>query len=246
MSPCENIPEPELERFKIEIQDERTNPDRFKDALENELKIERFVSKLTKISNFFGEYGTANPNDLSVRLVDGKFGEGTIKGSTIEIQIPDTSGLVDETKTALGSLIEKNTEEEKEEISKQLVLAVASSTILHEATHGLLDSKPDSKFATEMEEISGIENVEGKYSTLLDEGITYAIQELFAPEIEPVGSIAPRINEKDEEIVKLRKKLGQKIRPLIEPYLLNNNKMDDDFIKKSTQELKEILFNNQS
>lgn len=243
MSHFENSTTSETEKFKIEIIDDRDIKNKFKDALEDRLGQDSINTKLTKISQFFGEYSEREPKELSIKLVEGKFGEGTIKGSTIEIQIPNTNNLVDETKTALESLMENNTQEEKEKISKQLILAVTSSTILHEGTHGLLDSKPGSKLAKEMEELSGIENIEGKFSTLLDEGITYAIQEIFAPEIEPVGSIAPRINENDREIVKIRKDLGHKLKPMVETYLNLGKKMDRDFIIKSTQELKEILVN---
>ena len=234
-----------VENFKIEIDDKRTNPDTFKGALEKSLDLENIDTKLAGISQFFGEYGATKPTDLSIRLIDGKFGEGTIKDSTIEVQIPDIKNLVSETKTALGSLLEKNSEEEKEVISKQLILAVISSTILHEGTHGLLDSKPGSKFATEVEELSGIENIEGKISTLLDEGIVYAIQEIYAPEIKPIGSIAPRINENDREDVKMRKELGHRLRPIVENYLNLGKSMDRNFIAMASQELKEILINSQ-
>ena len=240
MCSCENL-KAEVESFGIEIQDDRTNPDRFKVALENQLEFEGIEKKLIKISKFFGKYSDTDPKDLSIRLVDGKFGEGTIKNSMIEIQIPDTSGLVNETKIALASLIRKNTEQEKEEVSKKLILAVATSTILHEATHGLLDSKPGSKLAAEMEEILGIENIQGKFSTLLDEGITYAIQEIFASEIEPIGNVAPRINKNDREIVKLRKELGHKLKPRVENYLNHGKEMDHGFIKEAAKQLQETL-----
>lgn len=241
MSPSENLPTPEIENFKIEIIDDITTKDTFKKALEERLEIDSINTKLTKIYQFFDKYSQRKPEDLSIKLVDGKFGEGTIEDSTVIIQIPNTSVLVDETKTALESLMKNNTQEEKEKISKQLILAVTSSTILHEATHGLLNSKPDSKFATKMEELSEIENVGGKYSTLLDEGIAYAIQEIFAPEIEPVGSIDPRINEKDSEIVKMRKALGHELKPMVETYLNLGNKIDDEFLKKATKQLQETL-----
>jgi hypothetical protein len=243
MSSCENLTTPEMENFKIEIKDDRTNKDRFKDALENELETESVSTKLTKISNFFGEFCETDPKDLSVRLIDGGFGEGTIKGNVVEIQTPNTRDLVNQTTADLGYLMKNSTEEEKEEISKQLILAVTASTILHEATHGLLNSRPGSKFATEMEETAEIDNAEGKISTLLDEGITYAIQEVFAPEIKLIGSVAPRINKDDREIVKIRKELGHKLKPMVETYLNLGKSMNRDFITKSSQELKEVLIN---
>jgi len=96
-----------------------------------------------------------------------------------------------------------------------------------------------------VEELSGIENIEGKISTLLDEGIVYAIQEIYAPEIKPIGSIAPRINENDREDVKMRKELGHRLRPIVENYLNLGKSMDRNFIAMASQELKEILINSQ-
>ncbi len=228
-------------KFVMKIEDTRTNPDTFKEALSAQLETEDISKKLTAISNFLGEFCETDPKDLSVRLVEGTFGEGTIKDTVAEIQIPNTRDLVDQTINNLESVIEKNTEEQKKEISKQLILAVTASTILHEATHGLLNSKPDSKFALKMEELSGIKNVGGYFSTLLDEGIAYAIQEIFAPEVEPVGSIAPRINEKDSDIVKMRKELGHELKPMVETYLNLGNKIDDEFLKEAIKQLQETL-----
>jgi len=230
--------------FEIKIEDSRTIKDLdFPRDLSERIITDKVHEALIKARKFFGEYAAANPQDLTVNLVDGTFGEGTIKKTSIEVQVPSIEALFSNTRAFLEPMLEDASKEEKDKLTKQLVLATTASTILHEGSHGLLNSRPDSKFASDMEQILGIENTNGKFSTLLDEGIAYAIQEIYAPEIKPIGSLAPRINEDDREIVKWRKRLGQKLRPTVEKYTILGKSIDKEFFKEASHSLYEILLN---
>jgi len=91
--------------------------------------------------------------------------------------------------------------------SDVLSTALTASTALHEGVHGLLDSRPGSKFVSEFEAVTGFPNEQGRASSLLDEGIAYAVQGIYAPDVEPIGSLAPVARETDQREVRQRKLL---------------------------------------
>lgn len=227
--------------FKINIEDGRTIPNEIqKDKLSERLKTDKIDIVLGKVHNFLGEYTDAAPKNLSIELIDGVFGEGTIKETTVKLQMPSREKVILDTKEALEPMFKNKTNEEKDESAEQLVMAVASSTVLHEGVHGLLDSKPGSKFSSELAKAFGVDNDEEKISTFLDEGIAYAIQEIYAPDVPPIGNLAPRVNERDREIVKQRKELGKRLKPIIEYYLTSGKNIDREFFRAAANSISEV------
>lgn len=135
-------------------------------------------------------------------------------------------------------MLPNSSEEERNGRSSELVMALSSSTILHEGVHGLLDSKPGSKFAQDLERVSGLKDESGSKATLLDEGIAYAIQGVYAPSVEPLGSLSPIPRDDERGEVKMRKELGVRLRPKIEEYLKTNRQMDDELLAFASEQLK--------
>lgn len=129
-----------------------------------------------------------------------------------------------------------------------MLYTLEAQTVLHEGTHALLDSKPGSTF-TQAIELRGVANEMGYDSTLLDEGITHAIQNYFAPISEKLGRLTVRPHTVEEmraatdpqkrETLK-RKILGNQLTLLVEQYLNGQRQIDEDFIDKAVNMLKEI------
>lgn len=231
----ETVPKQEL-RFNLRIEDSRQNKDASQQfVLSERLKADQVDVVLHQAHDFLGEYAGNRPQDLGIKLVDGKVGEGTIKGTVIEIQMPGREQAISETRVIIEPLLKNTEDKDKDKIAGELAIALTASTALHEGVHGLLDSRPDSKFASDFEEITGFSNEQGRASTLLDEGIAYAIQGLYAPDFEPLGSLAPDARETDEGPVKQRKILGEKLKPLVKEYIDGGKSIDADFFEKAKE-----------
>ncbi|MFZ3068883.1 MAG: hypothetical protein WA052_01020 [Microgenomates group bacterium] len=226
-------------RLKFPIEDMRQDGDSVQVFLLTErLKTDEVDLALGKVKRLFGDYSPIETKDLSIKLTDGRVGEGQqIGNGVIEIQLPKDEEAINEMKLALGTALQGVEENEKDAKCREIINATCASTVLHEGVHGLLDSKPGSKFAQAFERISGLENEHGKDSTLLDEGIAYAVQGIFAPEIQPLGSFAPVVREGEREEVVNRKRLGEIIRPKVKEYLDFNKTIDDDFFNFAAQEM---------
>lgn len=226
-------------RFKFPIEDMRETGDTVQALLLSErLKTDEVDLALGKTKTFLGEYSTVQPKDLSIRLVEGRLGEGQLlAGGIIEIQLPKDNEAVNEMKLALASALDSIEEDKKDTKCREIINASCASTSLHEGVHGLLDSKPGSKFAQDFERVTGMENEQGADSTLMDEGIAYAIQGIFAPEIPPLGSFVPVAREGEREEVVLRKRLGEAIRPKVKEYFESNKPLDDEFLSFAAQEM---------
>lgn len=179
-----------------------------------------------QVKKLFGEFSPIEPQELSVAMVEGNIGNGTTQGKVIEVQMPQTLQALQKLKEMLGEILD----ELKDEQLKEFLMAISSSTVLHEGIHGLLDSKPGSRFHNTLAEISEVEDIKAERSTLLDEGLAYALQGIFSKSVEPVGSLEPQIKDSDDEILKKRKILGQKLRPKVEEYLSEGKALDKEFI----------------
>ena len=129
----------------------------------------------------------------------------------------------------------------KDKTAEELAIALTASMVLHEGVHGLLDSRPNSQFAPDLETTTGLSNKGGKASTLLDEGIAYAVQGIYAPDFEPIGSLAPKARADDDKLVGQRKKLGEKLRPLVEEYIKEERRIDPNFFHTVKSLLEDIL-----
>lgn len=239
-SVAEITPKQEL-RFNMSIKDVRDVKDASQQfALSERLKKDNVDVSLVQTHKFLGEYSGNNPQDFSVQLVDGKIGEGTIKGNVIEIQQPGREQAILETRSFIEPLLKDVKVGDKDKVAEELATALTASTVLHEGVHGMLDSKPGSKFASDFEAVTGFLNEQGRASTLLDEGIAYAIQGIYAPEIEPIGSLAPVARYTDERAIRQRKLLGEKLKPLVKEYIDDGKSIDTEFFKKAGQFVIEI------
>lgn len=233
-------PEEERKVVNMEINDQRKEADpRLREALKDELLLMNFESTSDRIYRFFGNFSETDPSNIKIQIADGQFGTGEAKNSTIIVKAPDTNSLFYDILEKLQEGHFNVPENKLEETAGKLILSTMCSTILHESCHALLNSKPGSKFSEKLKELSGSEYRE-EDSTLLDEGLAYAIQGFYAPEIEYIGSLKPRVNENDREIVKKRKILGEKMLPKVEEYIGKGKPLDDNFLLFSVQKMSEI------
>lgn len=231
----------EMETHLIQVEDARREKDAGQQfALSERLKQDSLDQSLQKAKKFLGKYSPVDINSLSVRIVDGKVGEGTIKGHVIELQMPLQRESIATMKSALGPILSSVPSEELDAKCEEVALAAVASTALHEGHHGLLDSKPGSDFATDFENISKLPNEGGKMSTLLDEGITYAVQDIFAPTVEPIGRLAPTPRETDDPLVKQTKELGQRLKGQVDRYISEGKTIDNDFLQFASTQLQKV------
>lgn len=237
---AETAPKQEM-RFNLKVEDVRQSKDASQQfALSERLKADQVDVALHQAHEFLGEYAGSRPQDLSIKLVDGKIGEGTIKGTVIELQLPDRQHSISETRGFIEPLLKDVKEEDKDKVADGLATALTASTALREGVHGLLDSRPDSKFSSDFEAITGFPNEQGRASTLLGEDIAYAIQGIYAPEVEPIGSLAPTARETDERLVKQRKTLGEKLRPVVKEYIDAGRSIDTDFFEVAKEAMIDV------
>jgi len=158
----------------------------------------------------------------------------------IEIQLPNDEIAIAELKSGLGTILETVTEDEKDTKCREIINASCTSTALREGIRGLLDSKPGSQFAQDFESVSGLSNEHGRESTLLAEGIAYAIQGIYAPDVQPLGSLAPVSGEGERADVIVRKKLGETLRPKVKEYLEAGKNLDGGFLSFASEEIMKL------
>jgi hypothetical protein len=227
--------EMEIKKSGIEVTDSRKSPDANQAKnISEQIKTDSIIDSLQDSKKFLGKYSTKSPQELTINIVDGNLGEGTVKGTQIEIQMPSQTDAIRGIQKSLEPLFS----DMSEQAAGELVLALATSTILHEGVHGIFDSTPSSKLAADYERVSETKNTNGEVVTLLDEGITYAIQGRYAREVQPLGSLAPRINEQDNPLVKKRKALGEKLKPKVNEYIDTGKEIDDEFLAFASQQIK--------
>lgn len=191
----------------LEIKDTRaiSNPDEVS-SFENELKRENFSETLFKISDFLGDYKSSvfKPENLRIQLKDGEMGSGACVVHDGVAEIVIESPGEEEGVNFISRFLEDSNKEATPEQARNIFYALQTSTALHESTHSLIDSKPGSKLAQYVES-HGFKNERNADANLLDEGITYALMAEFAPVVEPIGNIGPRIDSRDTEIAVSRK-----------------------------------------
>ncbi len=233
--------------FNIPISDSRKEKDSGQQlAISERFKKDKVDLALNKTKQFLGKYSSVKLQELSVNLIDGKIGEGQLirnkdtNSPIIELQLPTGENANTEIDLSLGTLLSNLGRDEKKEKCKEISEALVVSTILHEGVHGLLVSRPDSQFAQDLEAVMEFPNENGKTSTLLDEGIAYAIQGIYAPNIKPLGSLAPVTKDTDEKIVQQRKILGEKLRPIVKDYIDSGISIDDNFFETAKNAIIEV------
>ena len=227
----------ESKKPNLEVVDSRKLPDpKQAENLSAQIESDDVLSSLEEAKTFLGKYSTRSPQELSVNIIDGTLGEGAIKGSQIDIQMPAQADAISQ----LKKFLKPSFGEISEEVADKLTLALTTSTILHEGVHGILDSTPTSQLAIDYEKASEAPNTGGEVVTLLDEGIAYAIQSRYARKVEPIGSLAPRTNEQDSPAVKRRKALGKKLEPKVGEYIEAGKEIDDEFLVFASQAIKEV------
>ncbi|MBU0708301.1 hypothetical protein KJ596_00955 [Patescibacteria group bacterium] len=222
-------------KYKITDQRKSLNSKQIQ-LLRKQLEKEKIYSKLQRIEAFLGKYSLALLCKLEIKVVDGKVGEGEVKDGVVLIQLPPTTKAIHQIKQSLRLYTGKLSDTKCEEI----FWALTVSTILHEGVHMLLNSRPGSKLTNDFEKNSGIKNVEGKISTLLDEGFAYAIQGIYSKTIEPIGSLEPRPNKPDSKIVKIRKELGMYLNPKVKIYFQDNKEIDSNLLLFAAEQIKEL------
>ncbi len=233
------------QRFTIPIIDARENPDeRQLQRLRNRLETEQLDVQLQKLYKVIGRYAARQPTDLAIKLVKG----GTM-GGQVAINIDSPGRLIDFSLPTEGQLEQmRQMPHPKYGVLssasfQEIMFAVAASTIKHEASHGILDSTPTSQLAKDLQRITGIENTDGEVAALLDEGIAYAFQGLEAASIDPIGSLAPIVNDTDDFTERTRKQLGEGLRPLLMKYIAEGKQLDEVFLTVAGKELSEIDLN---
>ena len=232
----------ETERHIVKVEDARQKKDAGQQfALSERLKQDSVDTALYQAKGFLGSYSQTEVDALSINIVDGDTGEGTIKGDVIEVQLPGREQAIKKMRTALEPVLASVPDDRKNACCEKIVYAVTASTVLHEGIHGLLNSGPESQFARDFERVSQLPNEQLRLSTLLDEGVTYALQDTFAPSVEPLGGLTPAPKETDRPEVKQRKELGQRLKSEVKRYIDEGRGMDDAFLTFATSQLKEVI-----
>jgi hypothetical protein len=224
--------------FQIKIIDSRQYPDKSQqEKLRQHLEQDQIACILTQIKKILGPYSSVSPEDISVEIVDGDISHGTIEGETVKLPLLGHQASIDLAKEKARMLGVDNLPEPQ---CEKAILTITASKILHEAVHGLLESRPGTRFLTDLEMISGVSDEQAERATLLDEGIAHAVQGLYAKSMEPFGYLGPQISLNDELIVQQRKKLGKKLEPIIKEYFNNSQPLDDRFLSVANQYLIEV------
>lgn len=227
----------EQQRFTIPIVDTREQlfPEQT-EALHKRLTEDNVDVALLQTRRFLGGYARQEARDLAIKIIPGeKIGTGQVTDRLIDMEMPTPTQIEEmrqQPHPAFGVLASKE--------YNTIVMASVASTVLHEGVHGLLDSRPDSQFATDLERISSITNQYGQVATLLDEGLAYAIQGMHAPSIEPIGRLMPDANPTDSFIIQSRKVLGERLRPIIVEYMAQSKPLDSEFLAQAGEMLKQI------
>jgi len=227
----------ELQRHRLPIIDSREKSDAGQQlALSERLVADGADIALQESKKFLGEYSPVDPKELSIEIIEGNIGEGTIIDRVIKLEMPETDKAI----SRFQELLQPRFGELSEEQCREIFFALGASIVLHEGIHGLLDSKPGSKFAHDLERASGIKDSKGERSTLLDEGIAYAVQAIYAPTVEPIGSLAAKAKETDPAIVRKRKLLGERLRLKVANYLEGDRLVDEDFLSFAAESMREL------
>jgi hypothetical protein len=230
-----------MKQVSLKFEDKRIFPDELQVTfLAQRFQTDNIAQGLEDAHKLLGSYSQISPEELTIHLIDGSVGEGTIKGRVIEIQLPAQTEAVVQMKGFVEQQLQGETDEKINSVAQELGYAIVASTTLHEGVHGLLDSKPGSQFAKDFERVSGETNEQGKLSTLLDEGVAYAVQGVYAPELQAIGSLKPVAREDEPANVTQRKLLGERLRPTVQAYIEQGRTIDDEFFATATQLMRQL------
>ena len=223
----------EIEIRGLEVIDRRENPDVVQSHLLSErIKTDRVVETLEDIKKMLGSYATdAVSASIPIVLSDGQWGSGKYANGVLEVALPADQEVVELMKPFAESL--KIPGEEIENVAREVANAALSSTVLHEATHVLIDSRPGSILSRDL----GVEDPNGEISTMIDEGITYALQGIYAKE---TYLIPDEKQDEGRQEVRFRKVLGVRIRPRVKELLDSNKIMDKEFLRYCLETLEQV------
>jgi hypothetical protein len=249
----------------LPITDSRTNPDEPQTkALDKQIEDDQIYDDLQKAHKFFGKYSARSPDDLSITIEQGELGQyadgeiRTHEDNTGEIILfLDSSESIQQhlrqTAARAGQKANWISEILTEDKCQEMSIRTASSTAFHEGLHGLFDTRPDSSFDNVVQESLQTTNgkVRQEVSTLLDEGTVMAIQSIkyegqkvvlekdkFEPDLEPKPRSSEPPEDDEDYLVWARAQLGQKLKPLVREYNIENDQpkeMDAKFIATATQ-----------
>lgn len=223
----------------LEIIDKRANQDVVQAYLLSErIKKDLIVANLREVKRLMGDYASdVDPGDLEVDLMEGEFGSGTIKGKVVELCLPADSAVVESILPVVDVLFPETNINDKDTKAREVANAVLSSTVFHEGTHAMIDSKPGSKMSRDLE----IDDPDGETGTMIDEGITYALQGIYAKE----NYLIPDVKQDDRIEVQVRKRLGERLRPKIKEFIDGGKAIDKEFLQICLKELEQVKIEKQ-
>lgn len=223
----------------LQILDKRNKPDKRQvNKIQISLEENGIHEMLNVAKKFIGKYAIKKDQLAPITLVDGGLGNGEKdQEGKIRIAVQNEQDFI---KTLQEQLSQNEVEVTKDQ-AREIGYAIIATTIGHEKIHDLFDSKPGSLFWKDLQEISGAADPNGERATIIDEGITYALQNIFAPEIEPIGSLAPLPKDNDNPEVKARKTLGIKLKSKVQEYLDQSKSIDTEFLAFTLQKLQNIV-----
>ena len=224
---------PELTAKGLSIADKRSEPDNVQIHLLSErIKNDHVVDTLVEIKRMMGQYSSnVDPGDIPVELVDGEWGSGEYSKGVLNVKLPSDNKVVELVTPFAKSL--NIPDRDLDDVAREAANAALSSTVLHEATHVLIDSKPGSKMSADLE----IGDPNGETDTMIDEGITYALQGIYAKE---PYLVPDETRDEGRKEVRIRKKLGGRIRPRVKELLDNKGVVDKKFLKYCLETLREV------
>ena len=175
-------------------------------------------------------------------LVEGPVGNGQVKDEKLTVNFPNnkeiesSSMITPESKSDLDLLAETGI------TYKELVFTLGSSVVLHESSHGILDSGIGSQLEKDFSEITGISNdIEGHTLSFLEEGIVYAYQMLSDEGDEVYNKLDGKKPQGEEGYtVAMRKRLAKALRTKVEDYINQGKQIDGNFIKFAGEEMKKL------
>ena len=224
---------PELTAKGLSIADKRSEPDNVQIHLLSErIKNDHVVDTLVEIKRMMGQYSSnVDPGDIPVELVDGEWGSGEYSKGVLNVKLPSDNKVVELVTPFAKSL--NIPDRDLDDVAREAANAALSSTVLHEATHVLIDSKPGSKMSADLE----VGDPNGETDTMIDEGITYALQGIYAKE---PYLVPDETRDEGRKEVRIRKKLGGRIRPRVKELLDNKGVVDKKFLKYCLETLREV------
>jgi len=238
----------EEQTSKIEVKDGRGEK---ADALQvaefiTKLKNDKVEEKLIQFENFVGPYTKQKVSEgFKINVVHGTAGNGEVVEGVLLVSLP-TQNEIDVVLNEESAIPLLDILTNAGTTYKELSLALASSTTMHESEHMIIDSRPSSQLARDFESAQPLDQKiildEGGHTlSLLDEGITYAFQmekdsgsELF----QKLEGKKPKTEEKFT--ITTRKMLGESLRAKIKEYIDGEKQIDNELLKFAGEEMKKM------